>query len=344
MIILPQTNSKKSYTLSELAETIGGKVDGDGSLVIHSAAPIETASNGDITFIANEKYLKHLNTTEASAIILDEQVAASNLSIIRHNNPYLAFALVLDILYPELPDVNSGIAKSAIIEKNTTIDSTARIGELCHIRSLSKIGKQTRLISSVFIGKNVVIGDNCILYPGVRIMDDCQIGNNVIIHASTVIGSDGFGYAESELGLKKIKQIGNVVIEDNVEFGSNCSVDRGALGPTVIGMGTKIDNLVQIAHNVRIGRHAIIVAQAGVAGSTIIGNGVVLAGQVGVAGHLEIGDGAMAGGQSGVIKSVKAGTKVFGTPAREIMKSKRIEALLNRLPEMLKRIKKLEEK
>ncbi len=344
MIILLQANNKRTYTLNELAETIGGKVDGDGSLVIHSAAPIETASDEDITFIANEKYLKHLATTKATAIILDEQVAASNLSIIRHNNPYLAFALVLDILYPELPDVNYGIAKSAIIEKNSTIDSTARIGELCHIRSHTKIGQESRLISSVFIGKNVVIGDNCILYPGVRIMDDCQIGNNVIIHASTVVGSDGFGYAESEFGLKKIKQIGNVVIEDNVEIGSNCSIDRGALGPTVIGMGTKIDNLVQIAHNVQIGRHAVIVAQAGVAGSTIIGNGVILAGQVGVAGHLEIGDGAMAGGQSGVIKSIKAGVKVFGTPAREIMKSKRIEALLNRLPEMLKRIKKLEEK
>lgn len=344
MIILPQSNSNKSYTLSELAETIGGKVDGDGSLVIHSAAPIETASNGDITFITNEKYLKHLNTTKASAIILDEQVAASNIPVIRHNNPYLAFALVLDILYPELPDIPTGIAQSAIIEDNTTIDPSARIGALCHIRSGSKIGKESRLISSVFIGKNVVIGDNCILYPGVRIMDDCQIGNDVIIHASTVIGSDGFGYAESELGLKKIKQIGNVVIEDNVEIGSNCSVDRGALGPTVIGMGTKIDNLVQIAHNVQIGRHAILVAQVGVAGSTKIGNGVVLAGQVGVVGHLEIGDGAMVGAQSGVIKSVKAGVKLFGTPAREIKKSLRIEALLNRLPEMLKRIKKLEEK
>lgn len=339
---MPTSKNKSSYTLHELAETIGGKVDGDGSIVIHSAAPIETAANGEITFIANEKYLKHLQATKASAIILDDRIKAENLSIIRHKNPYLAFALVLDILYPDLPDVELGIAQSAVIEENITIDPTARIGELCHIRSNAKIGKETRLISSIFIGKNVVIGDNCILYPGVRIMDDCQIGDNVIIHASTVIGSDGFGFAESDKGLKKIKQVGNVIIEDYVEIGSNCSIDRGALGPTVIGIGTKIDNLVQIAHNVQIGRHSIIVAQTGISGSTKIGNGVVLAGQVGVGGHIEIGDGVIAGGQSGITKSIKPGTKVFGTPAKELMKSKRIEALINRLPDMLKRIKKLE--
>ncbi len=341
---MTQTQNKNSYTLLELADKIGGKVDGDGSLVIHSAAPIESASTGEITFIANEKYLKHISNTHATAIILDDQVQAPNVAIIRHYNPYLAFAMVLDILYPDLPDVTTGVAQSTIVEDSTTIDSTSRIGELCHIRKGVTIGKESRLISSVYIGKNATIGDNCILYPGVRIMDDCKIGNNVIIHSSTVIGSDGFGFAESDTGLKKIKQIGNVIIEDNVEIGSNCSIDRGALGPTHIGMGTKIDNLVQIAHNVQIGRHSIIVAQVGISGSTKIGNGVILAGQVGVAGHLEIGDGVMAGGQSGVTKSIKSGTKVFGTPAREIMKSKRIEALLNRLPDMLKRIKKLEEK
>ncbi len=344
MTTLTQTLNKNSYTLSELADKIGGKIDGDGSLVIHSAAPIESASSGEITFIANEKYIKHIQNTKASAIILDEQVQAPDLAIIRHNNPYLAFAMVLDILYPDLPDVATGVAQSAILENTTTLDLTARIGELCHIRAGVTIGKESRLISSVFVGKNVTIGDNCILSPGVRIMDKCQLGNNVIIHSSTVIGSDGFGFAESDTGLKKIKQIGNVIIDDNVEIGSNCSIDRGALGPTHIGAGTKIDNLVQVAHNVQIGRHSIIVAQVGISGSTKIGNGVILAGQVGVAGHLEIGDGVMAGGQSGVTKSIKAGKKVFGTPAREIMKSKRIEALLNRLPDMFKRIKKLEEK
>ncbi len=340
---MPTKNNKNSFSLKDLADKIGGTVDGDGSLVINSAAPIDIASSGDITFIANEKYLKHLASTNASAVILDDKIEASNLSIIRHKNPYLAFALVLDILYPELPDVATGIAPSAILEDATAIDSSARVGALCHIRSGAKIGKETRLVSSVFIGKNVEIGDNCILYPGVRIMDGCTLGNNVSIHSSTVIGSDGFGYAESDTGLKKIKQIGNVIIEDHVEIGANCTIDRGALGPTQIGIGTKIDNLVQIAHNVQIGRHSIIVAQVGISGSTKIGNGVILAGQVGVAGHIEIGDGVMAGGQAGVTKSVKAGTKVFGTPARELMKSKRIEAILSRLPDMYKRLKKLEE-
>ena len=338
------SSNNYSFTLSELAEKIGAKVDGDGSRVINSAAPIETAAEGDITFIANQKYLKHLETTKASAIIIDHEIKCSNISALRHDNPYLAFAMVIDILYPELPDVNTGIDKTSAVEDNVSVDSTSRIGPLCHIRSGSSVGKETRIVSSVFVGKNVTIGDNCILYPGVRIMDDTKIGNNVIIHSSTVLGSDGFGFAESDTGLKKIKQIGWVEIEDNVEIGSNCSVDRGALGPTKIGMGTKIDNLVQIAHNVQIGRHSIIVAQVGISGSTKIGNGVVIAGQVGVAGHIEIEDGAIIGAQSGVTKSVKSGSKLFGTPARDIMLSKRIEASMKRLPELLKRVKKLEEK
>lgn len=337
-------SSKYSLTIAELAERIGGKVDGDGSLMIQSAAPIETAAEGDITFIANQKYLKHLSTTKASAIILDSDTPSDGLTTIRHSNPYLAFAYTIDILFPELPEVPQGVAESSIIDANSSIDSSSRIGPLCHISSGAVIGKESRLVSSVFVGRNVTIGDNCIIYPGVRIMDDTTIGSHVIIHSSTVLGSDGFGFAESETGLKKIKQIGWVEIGDDVEIGSNCSVDRGALGPTVIGMGTKIDNLVQIGHNVQIGRHSIIVAQVGISGSTKIGNGVVIAGQVGVIGHIEVGDGVQVGAQSGIAKSVPPGKKIFGTPAKDIMHAKRIQGAMNRLPELFKRVKKLEDK
>jgi UDP-3-O-[3-hydroxymyristoyl] glucosamine N-acyltransferase len=198
-------------------------------------------------------------------------------------------------------------------------------------------------VSSVFIGRDCAVGEDSLLYPGVRVMDSCKIGKRAIIHASTVIGADGFGFAPSPKGAKKVQQIGWVEIGDDVEIGSNCSVDRGALGPTRIGNRTKIDNLVQIAHNVEIGDDCFIVAQVGIAGSTKIGNRCVLAGQVGITGHIEIGDGTVIGAQSGVSKSVEGGKTWFGSPAREIMEMKRIEASLSRLPELLKRVKKLED-
>ncbi|MFC1475260.1 UDP-3-O-(3-hydroxymyristoyl)glucosamine N-acyltransferase [Candidatus Zixiibacteriota bacterium] len=334
----------KSYSIAELAEKIGAKFDGDGSIEIYAAAPVETATEGYITFIANPKYLKHIKSTKASAIVLDDNTKASGLAVIRHPNPYYAFSLIIDILYSETFDIPKGIDKSAVIEDDTEISSEAAIGPLCHIKSNTRIGNSTRLLSSVFVGSDVCIGENCLIYPGVRILNDSKIGNNVIIHSSTVVGSDGFGFAESDQGLKKIKQIGWVEIEDNVEIGSNCSIDRGALGPTRIGAGTKIDNLVQIAHNVEIGKHCIIVAQVGISGSTKLGNGVILAGQVGVVGHIELGDGVKVGAQSGVAKSVDDGKAVFGSPARDILESKKIEAALRRLPDLLKRVRKLEKK
>jgi len=331
-------------TLREIADAVGGTVEGNADTEITGAAAIQTADKGEISFIANKRYLKYLPTTQAAAVVLSPDTECSHIPVIRHPNPYLAFAQVVDLLYPETPLLTPGVDPNAVIEENTTISPSAAIGPLCHIRSGTSIGKGTQLVSSVFVGRNVSIGDNCLIYPGVRIMDNCKIAGNVIIHSSTVIGSDGFGFAQSEGGLKKIKQIGWVEIEDEVEIGSNTSVDRGALGPTRIGRGTKIDNLVQIAHNVEIGRNCIIVSQVGISGSTKIGDGVVLAGQVGIVGHLEIGDGAQVGAQSGVAKSVPAGKTVFGSPARDIMVTKRIDAALTRLPDLFKRVKKIEQK
>jgi len=230
------------------------------------------------------------------------------------------------------------------VADGTEIDSTAAVGPLCHIRPGARIGRNTQLVSGVYVGDDVQIGDGCLLYPGVSILRGCRIGHNVIIHSSTVIGSDGFGFAPGPSGLKKVRQVGWVEIEDDVEIGSNTSVDRGALGPTRIGRGTKIDNLVQIAHNVEIGQHSIVVSQVGISGSTKIGSGVQLGGQVGIVGHIEIGDGAQVGAQSGVAGSIPAGQTVLGSPARNIRTAKRLYAALPRLPDMLKRLRKIEKK
>ncbi len=341
---MKSTRNSSQFTLGKLAEKVGGTVEGNAGTVITGAAPIQSAEAGDISFIANERYLKYLAATRAAAVVLDPETPCSHPAVLRHPSPYYAFAQIIDYLYPDTPVVPAGVDASSVIEPEVTLDPTVAVGPLCHIRSGSRIGKGTQLISSVFIGRHVTIGENCLLYPGVCIMDDSIIGNNVIIHASTVIGSDGFGFAESAQGLKKIKQVGWVEIEDDVEIGSNSSIDRGALGATKIGKGTKIDNLVQIAHNVEIGKHCILVGQVGISGSTKLGDGVILAGQVGVVGHIEIGDGVRVGAQSGVSKSIPAGKTYFGSPAREIMLSKRIEASLTKLPELLKRVKKIEDK
>jgi UDP-3-O-[3-hydroxymyristoyl] glucosamine N-acyltransferase len=341
---LKSRKNNSGISLRELAEKTASKVDGNGDVVITGVAPIETAGAGDITFVANKRYLKYLESTNASAVVLDEEAPCSRLSVIRNKNPYLTFAKIVDVLCPDQTDFDGGVDSTAIVADSAQVSPGALIGPLCHIGAESRIGDKSRLMSSVYIGEGVTIGSNCLLYPGVRVMNGTKIGNNVIIHPSAVIGSDGFGFAESETGLKKIKQVGWVEVDDEVEIGANTTIDRGALGPTRIGRGTKIDNLVQIAHNVEIGQNCIIVAQVGISGSTKLGNGVVLAGQVGLVGHIEIGDGVKVGAQSGISKSVEPGKMMFGYPAREIMQTKRIEASLTRLPDLLKRVKKIEDK
>jgi UDP-3-O-[3-hydroxymyristoyl] glucosamine N-acyltransferase len=305
-------------------------------------APIETAGPGEISFIANPKYARFIETTGASALILSPDTPCERLPVLRHPDPYLTYARVVNLLYPDHTQTAPGVHGDSVIEWDVTIDESSRIGPLCHVRHGSVIGRNCQLVSSVYVGENVEIGDNCLIYPGVRILNGSRIGSNVILHSGVVIGSDGFGFAPSDKGMVKIKQVGWVEIEDDVEIGSNTTVDRGALGPTRIGRGTKIDNLVQIAHNVEIGENAIIISQSGISGSTKIGNRAILAGQVGLVGHIEIGDDVQIGAKSGVAKSVEAGKTIFGYPARDIMLTKRIEAALLRLPELLKRVRKLE--
>jgi UDP-3-O-[3-hydroxymyristoyl] glucosamine N-acyltransferase len=339
---LTSSNSTAGFTLADLAARVGAELVGDPDVVITRGAPIDKAGTGDISFVANKNYLRFIATTKASALVLDPTVECAHIPTLRHKNPYLAFARIIDALYPVVRRVPPGVHKTAATEPDSAVDPTAGIGPLCYVGAASTVGPNTQLISSVHVGNNVTVGSNCLFYPGVRIMDNCRIGNNVILQPGVVIGSDGFGYAESEAGPKKIQQVGWVEIEDDVEIGANTTVDRGALGATKIGRGSKIDNLVQIAHNVEIGQFCIIVSQVGISGSTKLGNGVVLAGQVGLIGHLELGDRVVVGAQSGVTKSYPAGTTIFGSPAREIMEAKRIEASIRRLPELLKRVKKIE--
>ncbi|MBU8932591.1 MAG: UDP-3-O-(3-hydroxymyristoyl)glucosamine N-acyltransferase [candidate division Zixibacteria bacterium] len=339
-------NSKNNthYTLEAIAKTVGGTVEGDGDVEITGVAPIESATSSQISFVADDRYKKHVATTAAGALVLDENIECPQKPVLRHSLPYLAFARIIDLFHPHEPLVEPGIHETAVVADSARIDPTAGIGALCHVCDGAVIGPGCELSSSVFVGRDATLGENCRIYPGARILERSRIGNNVIIHASTVIGSDGFGYAESDTGLRKIKQIGWVEIDDDVELGSNVSVDRGALGPTRIGRGTKIDNLVQIAHNVEIGQHCIIVAQVGISGSTKIGDGVVFGGQVGVVGHIEIGDGVKVGAQSGIAKSVPAGKTVFGSPALDIMTTMKIIASMPKLPDLLKRVTKLEKK
>jgi UDP-3-O-[3-hydroxymyristoyl] glucosamine N-acyltransferase len=341
---LRSSKNNVTLTLAEIARQVGATLEGNAETQISGVAPIERAVSGQISFVANSKYYRFIETATASALVLPPGVPCSRMPVLRHLNPYLTFARIIDLFYPERRRVPPGAHPSSHVDPDTSVDSTAGIGPLVHIGSGTTIGSESQVMPSAFIGCDVRIGARCLIYPGVQILDGSIIGNNVILHPGVVIGSDGFGFARSDSGMHKIKQVGWVEIQDDVEIGANTTVDRGALGPTVIGAGTKIDNLVQIAHNVEIGRNCIIVSQVGISGSTKLGDGVVLAGQVGLVGHIELGDGVSVGAQSGVNESIPSGESWFGSPAREIHKSARIIAVQDRLPQLRKRLRQLEKK
>jgi len=338
-------SKSNSYSLSELAAEVDGTVEGDGSVMISGVNTIEDAGPGELSFVANKKYAQFIAETRAVALVLDLQTACDRLPVIRHANPYLAFARIIDLVYPVERQVAPGVDPSAAVSTEASVSTTAGIGPQCSILAEASIGENSQLVAGVFVGQNTKIGKNCLIHPGVQILSNSVIGDNVILQAGVVIGSDGFGYADRPEGpRKKIQQIGWVEIESDVEIGANTTVDRGALGPTRIGAGTKIDNLCQIAHNVQIGKHCLIISQVGISGSTKLGDGVILAGQAGIIGHLNIGDKAIVAAQSGVAKDIPPGTMVLGSPARDMMTSKKIEASLPRLPDLLKRVKALEKK
>ncbi len=328
--------------LRDLAETLGGAVVGDGDIDIVRISTLETATSGDLAFLANPKYEQHLATTKASAVIVDAPRTQYPLNYLVHPKPYFAFSQALKLISPPPGhQLHPGISPHASIDPDVTLGENAHVGSFVEIAAGARIGDNCKIMTGAVIGRDCVLGNNCLIYPNVTLYDDTVIGNNVSIHAGTVIGSDGFGYAQDKGIHHKVYQIGRVRIEDDVEIGANCTVDRAALGETVIGAGTKIDNLVQIAHNVKIGRGCLIVSQVGIAGSTTIGNYVVLAGQAGIVGHLNIPDRVTIAAQAGVSGTLKEGTIYAGSPQRELKEFKILEAHLSRLPERMAELKRL---
>lgn len=328
--------------LREIAKLVNGEIIGDPETEIKGAAGISDASEGDITFLSNPRLAKECAESRASCVIVKDAIADIKKAQLKVANPQYAFAKVLEHFYVK-PLSPSGISEKAYVSHNAKIGKDVSIFPLVFISDNVSIGDKTAIYPGVFIGENSSVGEGCIIYPNVTIRENVRIGSRVIIHSGTVVGSDGFGYVFENGVHNKIPQIGGVIIGEDVEIGANVAIDRATTGNTVIGKGTKIDNLVQIAHNVKIGQNSIIVSQVGIAGSTEIGNYVILGGQVGVADHTKIDDGVMVGGQSGamghVTKGIYSGSPMI--PHRDWLKSIVIFA---KLPELNKKIKELEDK
>ncbi|MDF7823856.1 UDP-3-O-(3-hydroxymyristoyl)glucosamine N-acyltransferase [Pontiellaceae bacterium B12227] len=330
--------------LSEIAEHVGGTIDGSGEIEIVSVAGLKEASEGDISFLANPKYAGQVLETAAAAVIVpNDWDRPVKCALIRSDNSDQAFAMVADLFYESVPAPVGGVHPSAVIAESAQLADGVSIGANVVIEEGVVVGANTVIQANCVIGYKTVIGENCMFYPLVSIREFTEIGNNVIIHNGTVVGSDGFGYAVQEDGSRtKIPQIGKVVIEDDVELGANVAIDRARFGKTKIGKGTKIDNLVQIAHNVVVGQHSVMCGQAGVSGSSIIGSRVILAGQAGLAGHLEVGDGAIVGAQAGVMKDVPKKDFVIGSPAMSHLQAKKMIANMITLPKLKDKVKQLE--
>ncbi len=333
-------SSGKEYTVSEIADTLDRKYEGDGDKIIKGAGTLESAGDSEISFFSGKKYLDQLGNTSAGAVILQERRSFEG-TVIFSDDPYLDFARTLELFYERKPDY-TGISSEAVVGENCQIPSRVAIHPGVIIGENTRIGEETVIKSGCHIGEEVTIGENCRLYSGVNIYDGCSIGNNVIIHSGTVIGSDGFGFAQTGEGHYKVPQVGSVVIEDDVELGANVCVDRGTLENTVVGKGTKVDNQVQIAHNVEVGPHSLLVAQSGISGSTKLGEGVVFAGQSGSVGHIEIGDNTKVSAKSAVTKDVPPDSRVSGFPAEDHKKWLKKQGIIRKLPELYKRIKELE--
>ncbi|NIP42357.1 MAG: UDP-3-O-(3-hydroxymyristoyl)glucosamine N-acyltransferase [candidate division Zixibacteria bacterium] len=331
-------------TTAELAKKLGAELIGDAQLMLYGLAPIEEAREGDLAFLSNKKYFKYLESTKASAVIVPPEIKESTKTLLIHPQPYYAFSQALRVFYPDKDKYPSGISDHAVIGDRCSIHSSAHIGAYAVLEDNVNVAENTKILPGAFIGSDCRIGKDCIIYPNVTVREGTRIGNRVIIHSGTTIGSDGFGYAQLDGKSHKIPQVGIVVIEDDVEIGANCSIDRATLGETRIGKGTKIDNLVQIAHNVKTGENCIIISQVGISGSTKLGNNVILAGQAGLIGHLSIGDNVIVAAQSGVTHDLEDNSKYLGSPAHEMMHQKRIEAALNNLPDYLKRIREIEKR
>lgn len=336
-----------TFSAAQIAMLINGRVEGDASLSVSSFGKIEEAQEGQLSFLANPKYEEYLYTTGASIIIINESLELKqpvSPTLIRVTDAYTSFATLLKKYQEIVSEQMRGIQQPSYIHEKASIGEGVFIGAFAYVSDGAKVGNHVKLYPGVFLGNNVVIGDHSVLHPGVKIYHNCVIGKNVVVHAGASIGSDGFGFApQADGSYKKVPQIGNVVIEDYVEVGANATIDRATIGSTIIKSGAKLDNLIQIAHNVEVGNNTVIAAQAGVSGSTKIGNNVQIGGQAGIVGHIQIADGARINAQSGVSKSIKTpNTVVTGSPAFDYTSALRSQAVSRNLPELEKRVAELE--
>jgi len=333
------------FTAKQIGEFLNGTIEGNPDVEVQSISKIEEGKEGTISFLANPKYSKYIYTTESSIVLINNSFELEKEvhgTLIRVEDAYKSFASLLN-LYNNNNTVKKEIAENSFIDSSAKIGKDIYVGQFAFIGKNSIIGNNVQIFPQVYIGDNVTIADNTVLYPGVKVFNDCKIGKNCILHGGTIIGSDGFGFApKSSKDYMKVPQIGNVIIDDDVEIGSNVSIDRATIGSTKIKKGVKIDNLVQVAHNVEIGENSVIVAQVGIAGSAKIGKNCIIAGQVGVNGHITIADGVTVGAQSGVTSSVKKENSILlGSPAIDLGNQRRSLILFKKLPELQKEISRL---
>ena len=337
----------KSLRLSEIADILGGELVGTEDPIITGAAGIEDAGPGDLTFLARRSFSRALAASKAAAVLVGPDLGPDQevgIPAIRVADPYEAFAGYLERLLTDRDRVfPPGIHSTAVIDPEADVSGAAAIGPYCVIGPGTVVRAGSRLGAHVVLGCDVTVGSDCLVYAGVIVREGCLVGNRVIVHAGAILGSDGFGYFPGSQGIRKIPQVGIVEIQDDVEIGAGTCIDRATTGRTVVGQGSKVDNLVQIGHNVIIGKACSLSGQTGVSGSTTLGDGVITGGQVGIGDHLKLGAGVKAAGQSGVSRDVPAGQDVFGTPALEFKESFRLFASLRKLPELLRRVKRLEQ-
>ncbi len=333
------------FTAAQIAAMVGGVVEGDGQAVVSTFAKIEEGHPGALSFLANPKYEHYIYQTGSSVVLVKKDFVVEHpltTTLIRVEDPYATIAQLLDLAAEALEPKYHGIEQPSYISAGVELPDDVYVGAFAYIGRGAKIGKGVKIFPQVYVGDNVVIGDGAVLKPGVKVYHNCKIGERCVLHAGCVIGADGFGFAPTENGYKKIPQLGNVVLEDDVELGANTTVDRAMMGSTIIGKGTKLDNLVQIAHNCRIGEHTVMAAQVGVAGSTKVGSRCMFGGQVGLAGHITVGDRVQIGAQTGVPAGIPSDSKVMGTPAVDAKQFARNVVYQKNLGDLFNRVKKLE--
>ena len=336
------------FSAQQIAMLLGGKIAGDANRKVSDVGPIESAHEGQLSFLCDAKYLPHLPQTGASVVLMTDSIAfegETNATLIRVENARAAMGQLLALVAKAMNPAKQGIEQPCFVSEGVTIPEDAYIGAFAYIGKNVQLGKGVQIYPHTYIGENVKIGDNTILYSGVKVYYNCVIGKDCILHAGVVIGSDGFGFEPDANGVnQKLPQIGNVIIEDDVEIGANTTVDRAMMGATIIRRNAKLDNLVQVAHNVEIGESTFMCAQVGVAGSTKVGGHCILAGQVGVAGHITIADNCIFGAQSGIANNVKKSGMYQGSPAIDAMNWRRSSVGFKQLPELIKKIQELEKR